>query len=65
MNLWKRLLQVMPRFGANAEYEAASNSRRVTGWSPLASDVNTLVFRNADTLRSRSRDMVQIGRAHV
>ena len=49
----------MPRFGANAEYEAASNSRRVTGWSPLASDVNTLVFRNADTLRSRSRDMVR------
>ncbi|MCC6366350.1 MAG: phage portal protein [Bryobacterales bacterium] len=44
---------------AGADYEAAANTRRTTGWSPVMSDINTLVFRNADTLRSRSRDMVR------
>jgi len=44
---------------AGADYEAAANTRRTTGWTPATSDINTLVFRNADTLRSRSRDMVR------
>ena len=44
---------------AAADYEAAANTRRTTGWTPTASDINTLVFRNLDTLRSRSRDMVR------
>jgi lambda family phage portal protein len=44
---------------AGADYEAAASTRRTTGWSPVTSDINTLVFRNADTLRSRSRDMVR------
>lgn len=44
---------------AGADYEAAANTRRTTGWSPATSDINTLVFRSADTLRSRSRDMVR------
>jgi len=33
--------------------------RRTTGWLPATSDINTLVFRNLDTLRARSRDMVR------
>jgi len=49
----------LPGMRAAADYEAAAMTRRTTGWSPVASDVNTLVFRNADTLRSRSRDMVR------
>ncbi len=49
----------MPRLRATADYEAAASTRRTTGWSPSTGDINTLVFRNADTLRSRSRDMVR------
>jgi len=33
--------------------------RRTTGWLPATSDINTLVFRNLDTLRARSRHMVR------
>ena len=44
---------------ASADYEAAAATRRTTGWTPTTSDINTLVFRNADTLRSRSREMVR------
>ena len=44
---------------ASADYEAAAATRRTTGWTPATSDINTLVFRNAETLRSRSRDMVR------
>ncbi len=44
---------------AGADYEAAASTRRTTGWVTATSDINTLVFRNADTLRSRSRDMVR------
>lgn len=50
---------MFPRSRAAAEYEAASATRRTYGWSPPASDINTLVFRNAGALRSRSRDMVR------
>jgi lambda family phage portal protein len=50
---------VLPRFWATADYEAAAATRRTTGWTPATSDINTLVFRNSDTLRSRSRDMVR------
>ncbi len=60
MGLWKTLqAALLPRLSAIADYEAASNSRRTTGWAPATSDINTLVFRSADTLRSRSRDMVR------
>ncbi|HWQ55159.1 MAG TPA: phage portal protein [Bryobacteraceae bacterium] len=60
MGFWKRLLHAAaPRIGAAADYDAASGTRRVAGWAPVTSDVNTLVFRNADTLRSRARDMVR------
>jgi lambda family phage portal protein len=59
LGFWKRLFRAVPRIGGTAEYEGASQSRRVAGWWPLASDINTLVFRNADTLRARSRDMVR------
>ena len=59
MNLWGRLRGVLPRFRASADYEAASATRRTSGWTPPTSDINTLVFRNTDTLRSRSRDMVR------
>jgi lambda family phage portal protein len=44
---------------AGADYEASAATRRTTGWTPATSDINTLVFRNTDTLRSRSRDMVR------
>jgi len=59
MGLWSRMKTWLPGTRAAADYEAAAMTRRTTGWSPVASDVNTLVFRNADTLRSRSRDMVR------
>ena len=60
MGLWKTLkAAVLPRMRAIADYDAASGSRRTTGWTPATSDINTLVFRSADTLRSRSRDMVR------
>jgi len=59
MSLWSRMKAWLPGMRAAADYEAAAMTRRTTGWSPVASDVNTLVFRNADTLRSRSRDMVR------
>ena len=59
MNFWGRLRGVLPRFWATADYEAAAATRRTTGWTPATSDINTLVFRNSDTLRSRSRDMVR------
>lgn len=59
MSLWSRMKAWLPGTRAAADYEAAAMTRRTTGWSPVASDVNTLVFRNADTLRSRSRDMVR------
>ena len=59
MGFWKRLLGSLPRFRAGADYEAAAVTRRTSGWTPPASDINTLVFRSADTLRSRSRDMVR------
>ena len=50
---------MMPRRRAAADYEAAAATRRTTGWLPTTSDINTLVFRNLDTLRARSRDMVR------
>ncbi len=60
MGFWKRLQTAVGlRLRAAADYEAAASTRRTTGWAPATSDVNTLVFRNADTLRSRSRDMVR------
>ena len=49
----------MPRRRAAADYEAGAATRRTTGWLPTTSDINTLVFRNLDTLRARSRDMVR------
>src|SRR5512139_2357607 len=60
MGFWKRLQRTFfPRARAASDYEAAAATRRTTAWSPVASDINTLVFRSADTLRSRSRDMVR------
>ena len=59
MGLWNRLRAAWPRVRASADYEAAAGTRRTTGWSPATSDINTLVFRNADTLRSRSREMAR------
>jgi lambda family phage portal protein len=59
LRLWKRLQAAFPRLWAAADYEAAASTRRTTGWIVSTSDINTLVFRSADTLRSRSRDMVR------
>jgi len=53
------LQAAFPRLWAAADYEAATSTRRTTGWIVSTSDINTLVFRSADTLRSRSRDMVR------
>ena len=59
MGFWNRLRAALPRFRSAADYEGAAATRRTSGWTPPASDINTLVFRSADTLRSRSRDMVR------
>ncbi len=59
MRFWKRLQAAFPRLWAAADYEAAASTRRTAGWIVSTSDINTLVFRSADTLRSRSRDMVR------
>jgi lambda family phage portal protein len=53
------LQAAFPRLWAAADYEAAASTRRTAGWIVSTSDINTLVFRSADTLRSRSRDMVR------
>jgi lambda family phage portal protein len=50
---------VLPRRRAATDYEAAATTRRTTGWLPATGDINTLIFRNLDTLRARSRDMVR------
>ncbi len=59
MGFWNRIRAALPRFRATADYEAAASTRRTTGWTPATGDINTLVFRNLDALRSRSRDMVR------
>jgi lambda family phage portal protein len=64
MGFWKQLQAAVrgapwPRRRAAADYEAAAATRRTAGWLPATSDINTLVFRNLDTLRARSRDMVR------
>jgi len=60
VGFWKRFqAAAFPRRRAAAEYEAAAATRRTTGWLPATGDINTLVFRNLDTLRARSRDMVR------
>ena len=64
MGWWKQLQAAVrgapwTRRRAAADYEAAAATRRTTGWLPATSDINTLVFRNLDTLRARSRDMVR------
>jgi len=64
VGFWKRLQAAVrgtpwARRRAAADYEAAATTRRTTGWLPATSDINTLVFRNLDTLRARSRDMVR------
>ena len=60
MGFWRQLQAVaFRRLKAASDYEAAAATRRTTGWTPASSDINTLVFRNADALRSRSRDMVR------
>ena len=59
MGLWNRVRTWLPGMRASADYEAAAATRRTTGWTPVTSDINTLVFRSAETLRSRSRDMVR------
>lgn len=60
MGFWRQLqASAFRRLKAASDYEAAAATRRTTGWTPATSDINTLVFRSADTLRSRSRDMVR------
>ncbi len=60
MTLLSRLKAALPWRGRMASgYEAAANTRRTTGWWPVTSDINTLVFGGLDTLRSRSREMVR------
>ena len=60
MGFWKQLRSALfLRTRAVSDYEAAAGTRRTTGWSPAASDINTLVFASLDTLRSRSREMVR------
>jgi lambda family phage portal protein len=59
VGFWNRLRAALPKFRAGADYEAASSTRRTTGWTPPTSDINTLVFRSSEMLRSRSRDMVR------
>ena len=60
MRFWRKLqASAFWRLKAAADYEAAAATRRTSGWAPPTSDINTLVFRSADTLRSRSRDMVR------
>ena len=59
MGIWKRIRAAIPRLRSSADYEASAATRRTTGWSPVTSDINTLVFQNGDVLRSRSRDMVR------
>ncbi|MBF0160335.1 MAG: phage portal protein, partial [Magnetococcales bacterium] len=40
-------------------YEAAAAGRRLGNWQPGADSINTLLFRDADRMRSRARDMIR------
>jgi lambda family phage portal protein len=59
VSFWKRFRALLPRRRATADYEAAATTRRTSGWLPASGNINTLIFRNLDTLRARSRDMAR------
>jgi hypothetical protein len=42
-----------------AGYEAAQSGRRLGNWQPGSDSANTLLFRDADLMRSRARDLVR------
>lgn len=49
----------MPRIKASSGYEAAATGGRLSTWQPSSESVNSLLFRDASVLRSRSRDMLR------
>ncbi|MBF0147276.1 MAG: phage portal protein [Magnetococcales bacterium] len=58
MSLWRKFVHgVMP--SRKAGYEAAASGRRLGNWQPGNEGVNALLFRDADLMRSRARDLVR------
>jgi lambda family phage portal protein len=53
----KSVLEVPLRRAAG--YEAAQSGRRLGNWQPGADSANALLFRDADLMRSRARDLVR------
>ena len=56
-NFFRRMLGGFPR--RRASYEGAAAGRRLGTWQPGDAGVNTLLFRDASLMRSRSRDLVR------
>ncbi|MBF0626107.1 MAG: phage portal protein [Magnetococcales bacterium] len=58
MGFWHRLFGGgMP--SRKAGYEAAASGRRLGNWQPGNDGANALLFRDADLMRSRARDLVR------
>lgn len=60
MGFWRKLFGGSgPIPARKAGYEAAASGRRLGNWQPGQEGVNTLLFRDADLMRSRARDLVR------
>lgn len=53
----RRLLAPVARWASTPAYDAAGNHRRVRGWQPDGSAINSLLAGAGDDLRLKSRDM--------
>ncbi|MBF0213044.1 MAG: phage portal protein [Magnetococcales bacterium] len=50
---------LFPKFKASSGYEAASTGRRLGAWTPTQDSVNALLFRDANVMLPRARDLVR------
>nr|CRH06583.1 Phage portal protein, lambda family [Candidatus Magnetococcus massalia] len=57
MQILKRLFGGLPK--RRAGYEGAASGRRLGNWQPEEAGANTLLFRDATLMRSRSRDLIR------
>lgn len=54
-----RAAQAISVRASDPAYDAAGQGRRTGHWQPSSAAINAILFASADTLRSRSRDMVR------
>ncbi len=58
MRFLKKLFGGLPKRRAGG-YEGAATGRRLGNWTPGNDGANSLLFRDASLMRSRSRDLVR------